>query len=562
VVAPGADPSQIRLAFTGAAEATLARHGDLSLSVADGEVLQRTPVVYQEINGDLREVEGSFRLLSDSAEDVQVGFELGRYDPTLPLIIDPKIDYSTYLGGSSGDEAFGVTVDASGNVYLAGWTWSSDFPTFSATQSSNLSTDLFVSKIDPTGSGLIFSTYLGGSGEDLASDIAVDASGNVYLTGRTDSSDFPTLNAYQMSRRGLSDCILTKLSAAGSSLVFSTYLGGYSTDEGRGIDVDGGGATYVTGATYSSDFPTKNAFQGTWGSVAGLDLFVSKFDAAGTALSYSTYLGGSGTDDGFDIVVNSLNEAYVVGLTDSSDFPTQNATQGSLAGNRDAFISLMDVSGGMTFSTFYGGASEDWGIGVALDPLERAYMAGWTQSTDFPTLNAYQTTHGGGKDAFVAEFQSNGSPAYSTYFGGSGEEETADIAVDSLHRSHVTGWTNSTDYPLRNPIQALPGGATDGFVFVLDASGDPVHSTYLGGSLNNFPGGIAVDSRDNSYVTGYTYASDFPTRDALQPTNAGERDVFLTKIDNSALDFFIAAVPAGVSPAGSRAAVREPVVHR
>jgi len=559
IVAPGADPSQIRVAFGGADKISVTPSGDLALSTGRDDVLQRAPVVFQEIDGDRREVEGAFRLLSQSTGRVVVGFELGGYDPVLPLVIDPKIDYSTYLGGNDKDWGKDVAIDSSGNVYVTGRTYSSSFPTHSAMGTSlNGNNDVFVTKFDPTGGTLVYSTYLGGSSSDGGESIAVDSSGNAYVTGSTGSADFPIVNAYQPSYGGsFDDAFVLKLNAAGSALIFSTYWGGASNDFGQGIDLDIHGNPHVTGNTYSTDFPTKSPYQGSRAGSSGRDAFISKFNDTGTYVWYSTYFGGGGDDFGEDIVVNSLQQVYVVGYTESIDFPTNSAVQKSRRGSADAFITKMNSSGTPLFSTYHGGSSMDGAKAVTVGPGDRPYFTGWTVSTDFPTLGAYQPTFAGIRDAFVAKFLNTGTITYSTYMGGSDEDWAEGIAVDQGYRPHVAGWTDSTDFPLADPVQDIPGGASDGMVFLLDASGAGLlHSTYLGGLLIDYASSIAVDSSYQAFITGMTYSTDFPTRNAYQPTHSSQRDIFLTKLDTRSLDFFIAAVPGGLTPEEDHGAVR------
>jgi hypothetical protein len=560
VVAPSADPSKIRVGFECPGRLAISPSGDLVFATENGRLVQRAPVLFQEIDGIRHEVEGSFRLLSQSPHRSEVGFALGQYDPSHPLTIDPRIDYSTFLGGGSGDLGRDVALDSSGNVYVTGMTFSSDFPTQSPEDGSRGgSSDAFVAKFDPTGTTLVYSTYLGGSGSEQALGIAIDPSGNAYVAGETSSTDFPTASAYQDAYGGaFHDCFIVKLNAAGSAFVFSTYWGGNGDDYGTGIDVDIHGNPYVTGRTYSSNFPTKSAFQGTKGGFSGQDAFVSKFNDIGTFVYYSTYLGGTTADSAADIVVDSYYQAYVVGATESTDFPTAAAVQDTRAGQFDAFIAKLSSSGAKLFATYYGGSSFDSASTVTVGPSDRPYFAGYTESANFPTTGAYQSTLSGGKDAFVAKFTSSGTPTYSTYFGGGGDDQVGGIAVDQARRSHVVGWTTSTDFPLIDPLQILPGGGNDAFSLLLDATGGPMFFTYLGGVGHDYAEGIVLDDSYDAFITGWTYSTDFPTRGALQPTNAGERDLFLTKIDNSYLDFFTAGVPDTWLPAPAAEAAPAP----
>jgi PKD repeat protein len=350
VVAPGADPTLIRLAVTGAETLRIDGAGDLVLQTANGALRLHKPVVYQETGTARQKIIGGYVLLGRD----RVGFRVAAYDTARPLVIDPVLSYSTYLGGSSYYEhASSVAVDSAGNAYVTGDTQSPDFPTANALQSTAPSStwNAFVAKIDSAGSALVYSTYLGGSGfATEGTRIAVDGAGNAYVTGSTDAWDFPTVNALQPTRGGLADAFVAKLNPTGSALVYSTYLGGSDVcdeygscygDFGSGIAVDSAGNAYVVGVTYSSDFPTVNALQPTLRG--SRDAFVAKLNPAGSALVYSTYLGGTGDDFGAGIAVDSAGNAYVVGTTWSSDFPTVNALQPTFGGGwGDAFVAKID----------------------------------------------------------------------------------------------------------------------------------------------------------------------------------------------------------------------------
>jgi len=386
--------------------------------------------------------------------------------------------------------------------------------------------------IDPV---LSYSFHLGGDGlSEYGYGIAVDALGNAYVTGFTDSLDFPTANAFQMENGGSHDVFVAKLNASGSGLIYSTYLGGSGDDRGYGIAVDASGNAYVTGPTHSNDFPTANALQASRGG--GLrDVFVTKLDATGSALIYSTYLGGLGDDRGYGIAVDPLGNAYVTGSTDSTDFPTANAFQMENGGNDDAFIAKLNVSGSaLIYSTYLGGGGTDQGRGIAADSSGSAYVTGLTGSTDFPTYYAYhQNYNGGAYDAFVTKLNGPGSMLiYSTYLGGGGTDQGQAIAVDSSGYAFLTGSTNSANFPTRNGFayQMENAGNDDAFVTKLNISGTSLlYSGYLGGSGNDYGQGIAVNSSGNAYVTGYSSSVDFPAANPLQDSNGGNDDVFVTK---------------------------------
>ncbi len=485
-------------------------------------------------------------------EKNRVGFQIAAYDVDRPLVIDPVLSYSTYLGGSDNDAGvaedrrkFGLAVDASGNAYVTGTTGSTDFPTTQhshPTEYGGGSWDAFVTKLDAEGS-LFYSTYFGGSETDTGADIAADSSGNAYVTGSTSSTNFPTTaNAFQTTyNAGETDAFVAKLGADGS-LLYSTYLGNSGFDVGVSITVDSLDNAYVTGTTSSANFPLKSPIQANYGGGSG-DVFVAKLNTTGSALPYSTYLGGSGLDIGVSIAVDSLGNAYVTGTTASANFPLQNPIQATYGGETDVFIAKLNASGSeMIFSTYLGGGGRDKGHSIDVDASFNAYVTGATGSTNFPTTaNAFQTTYNAGEtDAYVTKLSADGTALiYSTFIGGSGGDASDGIAVDAFGHAYVTGATSSTDFPTVNPIQATYGGGeSDTFVTKLNADGSAlVYSTYLGGeSEDHAIGEIAVDSSGNAYVTGYTSSLNFPTVNAFQATyGGGAYDRFVAKITTGLL---------------------------
>jgi hypothetical protein len=388
--------------------------------------------------------------------------------------------YSTYLGGSTVDFSSGIAVDASGNAYVTGGTFSTNFPTANALQATLTGTrNAFVTKLNPTGSALVYSTYLGGNGGnagfgfgDFGSGIVADASGNAYVTGKTTSTNFPTVNALQSTLGGFENAFVTKINPTGSALVYSTYLGGSGSDEGSSIAVDASGNVYITGFTTSTNFPTANALQSTLAGIPGLaDVFVTKINATGSALVYSTYLGGSEVDFGNGIAVDTSGNAYVTGSTVSTNFPTANALQATLAGCCNAFVTKMNASGSaLIYSTYLGGSGNgkfgDGGSSIAVDALGNAYVTGSTLSTNFPTANALQPTFGGGNgDAFVTKINPIGSAlVYSTYLGGNNTDLATGIAVDACGNAYMIGSTSSTNFPTANALQPTLGGSGNAFV--------------------------------------------------------------------------------------------------
>ncbi|HEV2349102.1 MAG TPA: SBBP repeat-containing protein [Terriglobia bacterium] len=557
VVSPGSDPKVIRLAISGARKFDLDQNGDLKLGVPGGDVTLKRPHVYQDVEGVRREIRASYVLMNRR----EFGFRLGGYDSKQPLVIDPVLIYSTYLGGSGLDVGNAIAVDSFGNVYVAGSTESANFPTtagaFQTTYGGGVQS-AFVSKLNPAGSALVYSTYLGGSNQDVIASIAVDSLGNAYVTGSTYSSDFPTTTgAFQAAFGGGTDAFVTKLSLDGSALVYSTYLGGNSYDLGNGIAVDSFGSVYVTGYAESANFPTTaGAFQTTFGGGVS-NAFVTKLNPTGSALVYSTYLGGSNIDRGDRIALDSSGNAYVTGDAESTNFPTTaGAFQTTFGGGvQDAFVTKLNPAGSaLVYSTYLGGSGRDVGLGIAVDSIGNAYVTGYTESTDFPTTTgAFQTTYVPAvNDYFVTKLNSTGAALlYSTFLGGQGGdyEGGQGIGVDSLGNAYVTGGTTSSLFPTTAgaPQTSFGGAFRDAVVFELNPAGSAlVYSTYLGGSGDDYANGIAVDSSGNAYVTGSTQSSDFPTASPFQAANAGGYDAFVAKISNP---------PPGNTPTGTNVSV-------
>ncbi|MGB6474111.1 MAG: SBBP repeat-containing protein, partial [Candidatus Sulfotelmatobacter sp.] len=531
-------------------------------------------VVYQEVRGQRREVAGNFVLRGPH----RIGFVLGPYDHSQPLVIDPTLAYSTYLGGNYQDSGTSIAVDSSGNVYVTGYTGSTNFPTVNALQATDNggTSDAFVTKLNASGSALDYSTYLGGNDADYGYGIAVDSSGNAYVTGSTHSTNFPTVNPIQATDNGFYNAFIAKLDPSGSALVYSTYLGGSHDDYGYGIAVDSSGSAYVTGSASSTNFPTVNAFQaacgggGEGGCPGYTDAFVAKLNPAGSALIYSTYMGGSYTDYGTAIAVDSSGDAYVTGFTasyviasvpGSTNFPTANPFQATCGGTAeglgcgDAFVAELNPTGSaLVYSTYLGGSAiEDYGYGIAVDSSGNAYVTGATASTDFPVANPLQPTNTGDGDAFVTKVNAAGSAlVYSTYLGGSGGGNFGNgIAVDSSGNAYVTGYTESAHFPTANPPQGTLGGSFDAFVTKFDPAGSAlVYSTYLGGSNDDQGNGIAVDSSGNAYVTGFTYSTNFPTVSPLQKTNSATYGTaFIAKISQPTLTLSPTTLAAGTAGA-------------
>ena len=594
--------------FSGAQGLRLDGDGNLNVIADNGEVVFQKPLVYQEKKGERIPVDGRFTLLADHT----VGFKVGGYDRDKALVIDPTLSYATYLGGSTEDAGTAIAVDATGNIYVIGFTADADFPvTAGSFQTTNTVDNLvaFVAKLNAAGSALVYSTYLGGTASSSdAYGIALDTAGSAYICGETFASDFPvTTGAFQTKNNGFANSVqnafISKLSPDGTALVYSTYLGGSGLDidgdffEGDSplrMTVDAAGSAYVIGTAYSTDFPTTpGAYQVTNKAAANLasNAFVAKLNPSGSALAYSTYLGGSGVppissdfavegggEAGYGIAVVATGEAYVTGYTFSPDFPVtaggyQQVNHGAKDVAANAFVSKLNATGtGLVDSTYLGGTGRalgtgnssldasdngDDGIGVVLDTSGDAYVIGVTSSSDFPTTTgAYQTTNKAAanlaSNAFVSKLDPTLSTLmYSTYIGGSGvASPTAGdpgegdfgtgIVVDTGGDAYITGATESRDFPVTpDAFQTGPRSAQtvdSGFFTELNPTGTALqYSTYLGGSGSGRYGGtayassyfegdffydIALDPADNVYLTGYAYSYDFPvTKDAFQRVN-------------------------------------------
>jgi len=516
VVAPGADPSRIQIAYTGVAGIRIDEAGGLIVSTPDGELREAAPVIYQEAEGRRDPVKGAFRVSGDV-----VSFFVEDYDRSRELRIDPVLSYSTYLGGNGTNRGNAIAVDASNSAYIVGYTDSTNFPgTLGGLQNtSGGSADVFVTKLNTSGSAILYSTYLGGSGDDRGFSIAVDGSGNAYVTGYTSSPNFPTVAAFQPSFGGGRDAFVAKLNPAGNALVFSTFLGGSGLDSGNGIAIDGSGV-YVTGSTTSANFLVADAFQATLGG--GQDGFVTKLNAAGNGVVYSTYLGGSLDDRGSSIAIDSSGAAYVAGNTSSTDFPTASAMQPSYGGATDAFVTKLSAAGNaLIYSTYLGGSgieNIELGRSIAVDSANNAYITGMTASVNFPTFQPLQASRSGSNDAFVVKLNAAGTAfVYSTYLGGSSIDYGESIAVDGSGNAYVAGFTSSPDFPSVNADQPAIGGGYDAFIAKLNASGSALTDTdFLGGSGADSGYGIALDNSASAYMTGSTSSSDFPLKSPAQ----------------------------------------------
>jgi hypothetical protein len=541
VVAPGVSHDVITFRFEGADNIALDAQGDLTVSAGARSFRFHRPTIYQQgDDGRQHFVDGGFLLTGQG----DVGFRVAAYSPSLPLVIDPILSYSTYLGGSGEDTVGKPAVDSTGSIYLAGTTLSADFPTMSAIDNGlGGGWDAYVTKLTADGSALVYATYLGGdTGLDSIHGIAVDTTGAAYVTGNTQSQDFPvTVDAPQTTLRGVDDAFVTKLAPDGSRIVYSTYLGGSAVAEGgSGIAVDFAGAAYVTGSTRSADFPTVGAFQSHLGGET--DAFVTKLTPDGSALVYSTLLGGRRVDSAAKIALDAVGAAYITGRTASDDFPTANAFQAApgrapdpVISQDDAFVAKLAADGAsLVYSTYLGGMTADEGVDIAVDSAGAAYVTGITFSADFPTAGPMQAMSGGDGDAFVANLSASGSAlVYATFLGGRGNDAGIGIGIDARGSAYVAGRTDSVDFPTIDAFQSTIAGELSAFVAKLTSDGSALeYSTYLGGSFFDQATGLAVDPAGNAYVAGLARSADFPTTtSALQPTFAGGFfDAFVAKV--------------------------------
>jgi hypothetical protein len=603
VIAPDASPTKIQIAFEGAKNLHTDANGDLVLSVSgSSDVRLHKPIAYQQMGDEKQLVAANYVVKGkDSVE-----FGLGEYDASRPLIVDPILSYSTYLGGSNIDIANGIAVATDGTAFIAGGTFSADFPTAHPLQPDigggpDFPQDAFVSKISADGSTLLYSTYLGGENQDTANGIAVDTFGNAYVTGTTLSPHFPHTPQVFGENCGfdakcgatfntggliVSNAFVTKLNIAGSALVYSGFLGYYEYVEGNAIAVDGNGNAYVTGQVGPNipptvtitppnvpppPFPNGNAIQTPvpgFGIAGVSNAYLTEISSTGSSIVYSSYIGGSDEDSGTGVAVDGSGNAYVTGLAYSTDFPTVGALQTANSGAGDAFLAKVNTAqtglASLVYSTLLGGTGLDKGTGVAVDSTGNAYVAGVTKSvagtlgfTIAPSAVGFQancTLDPSGAcegDAFVAKLNTNatgsGSLDYFTYLGGTSADGANGIAVDSTGSAYVTGSTVSADFPVTSSAfqHAFGGGNADAFVTKLDPTGKTLaYSSYLGGSNTDVGNAIAVDTNGSAYVTGQTCSVDFPLANPLQSNPGGNCDAFISKVSILA---GIAVNPSGLT---------------
>ncbi len=550
-IAPGADASRIRMRFDGASSARLNDRGEIVLGFSDGEITQRKPVVYQRnASGQITPVPADYILDDHGIARVR----LARYDRSQPLVVDPTITYSAYVTGSSIDTVVAIGHDASGRVYMAGNTFSIDFPVTAqgyqtsfgtTTTTSGVTTttgiqNVWVMQLDPAlgGSAIVYCSYLGGDAIDTVTQMAVDANGVMFLTGNTDSGTFPvSAGAYNATYSGNFQAFVSEIDPSqqgAAGLIYSTFFGGSNYDYGQAIAV-ANNKIYVTGYTTSTDLPLVNAYSSTLNGNS--DAFVAEFDpeqAGGASLVASTYLGGSNDDQGHAIAVDSQGNVYVAGQTFSFDFPvTASAEQPGYGADGDVFLAVLNLSNAtLSYATYFGGSSVEDVKKILITPAGYVAMTGYTLSSDFPTtVGAYQTTFGGNGNAYLSVLNPN-APAglnqgivYSTYFGGAGGEVSYDLHQDSAGRFYFGGYTLSPNFPVTSNAMYpnSVGNSIDGFVAVLDTSQGPfspnqlVYSSYITGPGMQVIYGVDVDQTGTIYLTGITTNNVFPN--AVPPNN-------------------------------------------
>jgi Beta-propeller repeat len=562
IVAPGADPKAIRLSFEGADKIELNEQGDLVLRLDDKPIHLRKPIVYQEKDGVRQEIASAYAVVGER----EISFDIAAYDGSRTLVIDPVLAYSTYLGGTGQDAGLEIAVNAHGDAFVTGLTTSLDFPPAPAAPrlGPGGGYDAFVVRLNAAGSALIYSTYLGGSDDEnfhggvSYGGIAIDDNDQAYVTGLTKSKDFPaTAGALSTQLNGYSDAYVTKLNASGNAMLYSTFLGGKGFDGAQGIAVDQFGQAYVTGQDESGDLPIVNGFQPihSAGCSSGYkDGFVAKLNAAGSGLLYSSYFGGGACNLGWGIAVDSAQNVYVMGETVTPNFPvTANAFDPTFNGVSDIFITKMNTNivgpASLSYSTFLGGSGEErvtYSGGVAVDTAGQfIHVTGLTASVapaDFPVKNAAQPTPNGPYDAFITKLDTAQPPAnqlvYSTYLGGGGGEFGAGIAVDINGNAYVAGSSGGT-FPSTPgmPTCSDPGA----FVVKLNAAGSIKYAACLSGAGQDSGLDVAVDPAGSAYVTGFSESANFPLVNPLQAVFAGggtpPSDGFITKLSEG-LDHF------------------------
>ncbi|HKJ38570.1 MAG TPA: SBBP repeat-containing protein [Anaerolineales bacterium] len=572
-VATGTDPSVIQWRYKQAGEITLNENGDLLITLpakksnqTDTTLIEHAPLAWQDVDGQRVDVPVEYALANNG--EISFIFSEG-YNTSLPLIIDPTLTYSTYLGDIGTDVGTAITTDSSGNVYVTGYSWCGNFPTVDPiTGVTNGNAETIISKISADGSALLYSTCVGGAGDDFGKSIDLDSQGRIVVAGETNSTDFPIVSGISTYGGGscssgapCQDTFILALNSDGSAIRYSTYLGGNGREEVGGIAADGDDNIVVVGSTTSTNYPTQNAYDTTFGggSCSGswpcYDVTVTKIDPdlSGTsAILYSTYLGSNKRDKGYGLVLDANGNIYLAGYSDADGYPTRNALQSSRSGSVDIIISQIDPfqvgDASLIYSTYLGSTGAENGYAIARDADGNLYITGRTSSPRFPLRDPLQyESHPGTCDtncyeAFVTKLDiTTNTILYSTYLGGSENDEGNGIAVDTSGRAYVTGFTRSSDFPTLDAIQPTKGGdgcsstpCKDAFLSVIEPDGQSfAYSTFLGGDQDDEAKGITLDGANNVYIVGETYSTNYPTTagayDVIN-TETNKRDAFISKI--------------------------------
>ena len=547
IVRPGGNVSDIRMKYDGALETAIMAEGSLHVATPLGHIEEATPYTY--VGHESNHVPSSF-----VRDGNTVSFEVGAYDPTETLIIDP---WATYYGGSGDEVAYGIATDGNNNVIVSGGTWSANFPiTTGAFQTALAGTsDAFILKFDASGTRL-WATYYGGSGGEVASGVTTNSTSDVVITGQTTSPDFPVMaGAFQTTFGGNGDAFIVKLNDGGTRL-WATFVGGSGNENGGaygGVATDENDNIIITGTTGSGNFPvTSGAFQITKGNGNTVDIFVSKFNGSGNQI-WGTYCGGTKNDGAFAIAVFG-SDIYVTGST-TGNFPVSpGAFQTTYAGDNvggDAFLIKFSGSGTRIWATYYGGSAGERGHAVSVDGTGNVFIAGYTFSSNFPvSAGAFQTVRSGNTDAFIAKFNASGARQWATLYGGGSSEYAFGLACDSYGNVIISGTTLSIDFPVSAAFQASHGGGSDVTVLKMDANGTPIWATYYGGSANEGSwSDVDVDANGNVILTAWTSSSDFPVYNPQQQSTAGGQDAFVVSLNSSGLIPGYNASPVAVASA-------------
>jgi len=553
MVSPGTDVSKIKFTIEGCNKYSVNSKSEIGINTRFGTVAHTGLLTYQGNNDKRKVIKSSFAVDKNG----NIGFAVGKYDKTQYLIIDPvTVEWATYIGGTNNDYGLASAVDATGNVIIGGYTNGNNFPTTSGTYDNSFNgglNDATVSKLSKDGKTMLWSTFLGGTNYDQLYGVAVDADGNVYVCGSTQSSDFPvTSGVVQSTIKGFDDCFITKLNPAGNSLIYSTYWGGSKQDRAQQITITSSGEAVISGFTESLDFPTVNAAQSAYGGGEGSgnagDIIVAKFNSDATNCVFSTYLGGSGDEASYGVAINSLGNIYISGWAKTysslKPYPTTSGAYKTTGNHNDVVVSALNTTGTLLYSTYFGGISQELSYGIAINNTDEVIVGGYTNSTiaqGFPvTSGSYQTAPKGFYDLFVCKFNSNLSTLLkSTYLGGTNNEIHTGITTHPAGYIFIGGRTNSVNYPTKNAYQGSNGGNYDACVTILGPNFDTLaFSSYIGGTGNDFTYGFYTGPDGKVIVTGQYASTGFATTAGTYQTNygGGTCDIFALKINVSEIN--------------------------